>query len=218
MKKFVMSNMNSVTVYAVNTETVRQTDAGILYRSMPERMKKARKYRREQDCLLCIGAGILLFDIVGIKDETVIRYNQYGKPHAPGYPDFNLSHSGEWCVIAVGHGDLGIDIEKIKSDNIKLAPAVCTPDEAEWLSKAPAERFHTLWTYKESLIKAAGTGMSIEPASVDVLPFCNDRPVTLMGRKWYARSLEITGYSLSVCSSARIGEVKFTEWKQRKIL
>ena len=36
---------------------------------MPERMKRAVRYRFEKDRLLCIGGGLLMRHVVGIRDE-----------------------------------------------------------------------------------------------------------------------------------------------------
>ena len=203
--------MDKVAVYAISAETVRQLDQTSLFRHMPERMKRAEKYRFERDRLLCIGGSLLMRHVVGIRDESKIRQGQYGKPFAPGYPAFNLSHSGEWCILVKGKSEIGADIEKIDENNLTTAPTVYTPCELSWMNEDPLERFYQLWTWKESLIKALETGMFLEPKTFEVLPFIENQPLYMLGQSWYAASDSIPGYRFSVCASAPVGSLKWTE-------
>ncbi len=203
--------MEMMPVYAISAETVRRLDREPLFRHMPERMKRAERYRFERDRLLCIGGGLLMRYVVGIRDESEIFQGQYGKPCAPGYPAFNLSHSGEWCILSKGNCEIGVDIEKTDQDNTAIAPAVYTPRELAWMNEDPIERFYQLWTWKESLIKALGRGMSLEPKTFDVLPFTEDLPLRMYGQSWYAASDCVPGYRFSVCASSPIGSLKWIE-------
>ena len=198
-------------IYTISTHTVRHLDWTLLYRHMPERMKKAQSYRFERDRLLCVGAGILMRQVVGIRDESALLYGQYGKPSAPGCAYFNLSHSGEWCVLVKGESEVGVDIERMDDCHLDSAPAVFTPRELAWMNDHPAERFYQLWTWKESLIKAIGKGLSLEPKTFDVLPFAEHQPLPMDGRLWYAASGGIAGYKYSVCASSPIDCL---EWKE----
>ena len=197
--------------YAIAAETIRHLDPAPLCRHMPERMKRAEKYRFERDRLLCIGGGLLMRHVVGIRDESELSQGPYGKPYAPGYPAFNISHSGEWCILVKGESDIGADIEKIDKNNLPAASAVYTPRELIWMNEDPLERFYQLWTWKESLIKALGTGMSLEPKTFEVLTFIENQPLWMYGQSWYAASDSIPGYRFSVCASAPVGSLKWTE-------
>ncbi|MBR4577352.1 MAG: hypothetical protein IKO25_09120, partial [Clostridia bacterium] len=90
--------MKDMTVWAIRTENVRRLDISGLEALMPQRMEKAKRFRFEKDRLLCIGAGYLMIQALGIRNESVLRYGANGKPFAPGYSAFSLSHSGQWCV------------------------------------------------------------------------------------------------------------------------
>lgn len=203
--------MRKMQIYAISTDTVRQLDWPLLLRHMPERIKKAESYRFERDRLLCAGGGLLMRQVVGIRDESALRCGQYGKPFAPGYAHFNLSHSGEWCVMAKWESEVGVDIEKTDECHLDVAPVVFTPRELNWMDENPVERFCQLWTWKESLMKATGRGLSLEPGTFDVLPFAEHRPLTLNGRLWYAAAGGIPGYRYSACASSPIGCL---EWKE----
>ena len=201
--------MGRMPVYAVSTETVRQLDRTPLIRDMPKRMERAERFRFERDRLLCVGGGFLMRQVVGIRDESELRRGRYGKPYAPGYPPFSLSHSGDWCILSTWETEVGVDIEPIDEKNLTVAPMVCTPGELAWMSKDPPERFYLLWTWKESLIKAGG--MSLEPRSFDVLPFTEGRPLRLNGRLWYGASDSMAGYRFSACAALPMDGLAWVE-------
>ena len=190
---------SKVTVYAIRTDTVREWDLSRLEQRMPERMRKANRFRFEKDRLLCLGAGILLHEAHGISDEALIRYRKNGKPFAPGYPAFNLSHSGQWCLLAAGGNcrQIGVDVEEISERNIDIAPTVYTESELIWMKSDPVNRFYRLWTWKESLMKASGLGFQLEPRSFEVLPFDEGRSVYAAGQAWYAWAGDMEGYTYS---------------------
>jgi 4'-phosphopantetheinyl transferase len=102
-----------------------------------------------------------------------------GQPQWPGTPwATSLSHSGSWVALAVGcTAVLGVDIERsppLRALN-DLVSTICTPREAiDMQELPPAAREHAmlrLWTRKEALLKAFGTGLSgPPPATFAALP------------------------------------------------
>ena len=204
--------MREITVYALRADRVREMDPSALERAMPERMKRARRFRLERDRLLCAGAGFLLTGALGIRNEDEIRCGGNGKPFAPGYPAFSLSHSGAWCVLAVcADGEIGADIEEIDGRSPEIAPEVCTAAELDWMRADPVERFFRLWTWKESVMKATGLGLALPPASFEVLPFAEGRPLRLLSRDWHARGGRWDDCAYSVCADGPIGAVRWVE-------
>ena len=200
-------------VHAIHVDTVRRMDLTLLSRQMPARMEKAYRYRLERDRLLCIGAGLLLQRVLGIHDETELRAGAFGKPYAPGFPAFNLSHSGDWCILATTENDIGTDIEEENEKHLSAAFAVFTPKELDWISSDPFTRFFILWTMKESLMKATGLGFEMQPQSVDVLPFLDHRPVYLHRQAWYAATGAIPGYRFSVCGQTQIEALEWLRYE-----
>lgn len=103
-------------------------------------------------------------------DELKIVVDAHGKPklHDPSAPQFNLSHSGDSLLIAIGlTSTVGVDYEAPRrlDDPWRLAKRVFTDDERTALQSAADESivardalFVRLWTRKESLLKARGTG------------------------------------------------------------
>ncbi len=204
------------TIYAVRTDTVRELGpaaAEKVEKAMPARAARARRFLFEKDRLLCLGAGLLMMEALGIRGEGELRYGPYGKPYAPGYPAFSLSHSGAWCVLATGDGfaEIGVDIEEVDARHIGVAPTVFTPAELAWMQADPVERFFRLWTWKESVMKAAGLGMALEPVSFDVLPFLSGRAARIAGREWHAAGEPWDNCICSVCADKPIGKLRWAE-------
>ncbi|MFL6665329.1 MAG: 4'-phosphopantetheinyl transferase family protein [Rhizobacter sp.] len=89
-----------------------------------------------------------------------------GKPAvAPPFPHcFNLSHSDHCVAIAIADAEVGVDIERLRPmpSAPSLAQWVLHADERRWYERHghDIETFFRLWTLKEALLKAAGTGFS----------------------------------------------------------
>jgi phosphopantetheinyl transferase len=94
---------------------------------------------------------------------------RYGKPEvAEPFPyRFNMSHSANCVAIAVAAADVGVDIEWHRPvvASSSLARCVFNAEERRWLAWQSCydDAFFRLWTLKEALLKAAGTGFSRAP-------------------------------------------------------
>ncbi len=112
--------------------------------------------------------------------EVRLRRCSHGKPalDVPGARSglsFNLSHSGELALLAVGLGrELGVDLEReeLSRDLPAIARTAFSPHERAQLAALPeAEReaaFFRIWSRKEAYIKALGLGLSLALDSFDV--------------------------------------------------
>ncbi len=205
--------MSELTISAIRTDALAEMDLSMVERAMPRRAERARRFRFEKDRLLCLGAGYLMMRSVGLRHETELCVGENGKPYAPGFTPFSISHSGIWCILASGaHGNIGVDIEALCEAHLDVAPMVYTPKELEWMAQDPLHRFFCLWTWKESVMKATGRGMEMAPISFEVLPFAENRPVQYCGREWFARSGSLDGYQYSVCADEPIERVHWIEY------
>ena len=96
-----------------------------------------------------------------------------GEPLLPGTGwATSLSHSGSQVAIAAARaGTLGVDIERSPcSRNLDdLLTTICSPPETETVQRLPLpERERALlmvWTRKEAVLKASGTGLGVDPAT-----------------------------------------------------
>jgi len=209
--------MKETAIYLIRTDTVRNTDCTLLADRMPVRMEKAMRFRFERDRLLCLGAGLLMMEAMGIQNEQEILYGAYGKPYVPGLRAFNISHSGSCCILACGDvQNIGVDIEVIKEKHIDLAPKVFTGEEVTWMNEDPINRFFHLWTWKESVMKAAGMGLRLAPRSFEVLPFTEGKPARILDQNWYAQKEKTDNSCISICADEPIGQPRLIELKVKK--
>lgn len=98
---------------------------------------------------------------------VVLETGTHGKPHCPGAPAFNLSHSGALILLAFqGVGAVGVDVERLRSglDWRSIAARVFPPTRVEALASLPAEQqpaaFLQAWCRLEARLKARGEGMA----------------------------------------------------------
>ena len=132
-----------------------------------------RRYRNSHAALRRILGAYLA---VGAA-EVRLRADVNGKPAIENGEAlaFNLSHSGEWALLALSRdASVGVDIEaRIEAARIpELAHSVFTAAEVaalEGLEGADLEQaFLRGWTRKEACLKVRGVGLTVEPASLHV--------------------------------------------------
>ncbi len=98
-----------------------------------------------------------------------------GKPYLPGGAFFNLSHSGNYAVLAVSPCEVGVDVEQVAPYSQAVAEKCFTAPEREWLSRQSCgQAFFKLWTGKESVMKATGLGLRLPPESFNILPYLTE--------------------------------------------
>lgn len=116
-------------------------------------------------------------------DPAALAFRQgpRGKPYLDGQRfHFNLSHSGQLAMVAVGHDELGVDCEKVRHLESQQDIARRHFSAAEFAALAalqPDEQlrgFYRCWTRKEAFIKAVGAGLSMPLDVFDVS--IDDRP------------------------------------------
>jgi 4'-phosphopantetheinyl transferase len=115
-------------------------------------------------------------------EELAFETSHHGKPFAvvggTRVPvSFNVSHSGDHGLIALADaGRIGVDVEQRPTRHDPDGPigTVFAPAERSELAAARGTRkidlFLTLWTMKEALIKALGTGFSMDISAFEIPP------------------------------------------------
>lgn len=138
-----------------------------------ERKIKAEAFYFSIDAYRCVCAEMLLKYCIGQKYPKTnykLTYNKYGKPELEGKEFyFNISHSGNWVVLANGKTEVGVDIELIKTGREKTLISVFTEHEKKYIYKVHGlereKRLTRIWTMKESYLKYIGTGLFTEMKS-----------------------------------------------------
>lgn len=164
-----------VDVYGIkiHEEIDKDTFISLLALVSPQKRNKTGKFKFFEDAQRCLLGDLLaryaICNKLGVKNSKLaFSNNKYGKPVLlqPEGIFFNISHSGDWVVCAVSNEPVGIDVEMIKPVEFNtIARRFFTETEYnDLMSKENNERlkyFYTLWTLKESYIKAVGKGLSI---------------------------------------------------------
>lgn len=177
--------LEDVDVFVVDLSADREREA-IAFRLLDQdEASRCERYlvdgARRQFLLSRGAVRLLLADRLGCSPGKVtFRTGRNGKPdvvldgvRTPIY--FNLSHSGTSGLIAVSPSrSVGVDVEE-RRDRIDLdgvAKRVFSESERAALLRLmqpeKTQLFFRLWTLKEALIKAKGTGFSYNPAGFAV--------------------------------------------------
>lgn len=161
--------------------------------------------------------------------DIAFDYNPHGKPSLRGCQSlrFNLSHSNEWAVCALGSGtELGIDIEYMRSidDMAGVARSTFSPTENAVFASVPQHlkmlAFFNCWTRKEAYIKAIGEGLSHPLDSFDVTLIPGDQARVLCvvaqpdeASRWTLYSFTIgTEYQGALASRQPLHTVNIFDW------
>jgi 4'-phosphopantetheinyl transferase len=142
--------------------------------------------------------------------ELRFKYLSSGKPQLeeeqnPLDLQFNVAHSGDLALIAVGTGhQLGVDVEKIRGevDTQSLAERFFSLREREGLRALPEpERvsgFFACWARKEAFLKATGEGLSFPLSKFSVTVDPNRDPEIQEingseqeGKRWFQADLPV---------------------------
>ena len=199
-----------VYVYALNVQDLPDplAEPGVMEGLWEERKQKILRYKLEQSRKQSLGAGLLLKWALKKHGAAVeqLSYGANGKPEAEGV-FFNLSHSGQWTVCAIGDGPVGCDVEEIASVREGIAERFFTENEVQHLEQFEGDRrkeeFFRLWTLKESYMKMTGEGMSL---GLDRFEFDMDGQPTVKRDgaicDCHIKEYELPGYKVAVCAAS----------------
>lgn len=133
----------------------------------PDRRQQSLKYRFDDDKKRSLLAHVLLSHAIresgfDLALPAAPVTDEYGKPHLYGKEGelhFSLSHSGDYAVCAIADSPVGVDIEQIKKNDLRIAERFFNPGELQYVNDA--ESFYRIWTLKEGYLKAVGLGMRL---------------------------------------------------------
>lgn len=196
--------------------------------------ERAARFHFEKDRQRYILAHASLRDILSRylqceQGEIKFTTNNYGKPVllSAQEVDFNISHSGEFVLIAVARRHkVGVDVEHFRKDleHDRIARRFFSQAENQEFSAIPHEQkviaFFNCWTRKEAYIKAHGVGLSLPLDSFDV-SLSPDEPAVLRAtrpdpteaRKWTLLSLDVhPEHAGALVVEGRDLEFRYWDW------
>jgi len=151
-----------------------------------ERRVRIQHYIQPADQARCLVAGLLLRMVCGVTEDSQLILGENGKPYLKNNPlYFNISHAGDYVVLATAESEIGVDIEKITPYDDTVAARCFTSAEQKWIQEqGNDEAFFYLWTAKESIMKGSGQGLSLPPETFCVLPV-DASPHAINGKVWF---------------------------------
>lgn len=132
-----------------------------------------------------------------------------------GYPDFNITHSGDQIAVGIStKGQLGLDLEikRERPSSLAVAKQFFSLSELDWLKKQTDQLagFWQLWTLRESALKLYAKGVwqmkqiSIKMPEIQIeasfgdsfypqikienllfLSLCSDQPIKKLQIEWF---------------------------------
>jgi 4'-phosphopantetheinyl transferase len=149
--------------------------------------------------------------------------NDFGKPRLAGGGQvrFNLSHCEERAVLAISDAaEVGIDLERERPiEHVDLAKRYFHPNEVAAItaSRDEAEQrraFFLVWTLKEAVVKALGTGLSTPLDSFEVAIGTSKPRLTVAPegapQTWWLHAAMADGYCCALAVPG-VGEVELIQ-------
>jgi 4'-phosphopantetheinyl transferase len=144
-----------------------------------QRREQALRYKHTLGQFCCLKSWGMLKEGLQIEDwrfkiedwrfrDLEWQFNEHGKPFIPGGPYFSISHCKEGIAVAISDEPIGIDIEGIRHADEELIRRTMNEEERLWVTGEGLRvtgyglrdrRFTRLWTQKEAVVKAIGTGI-----------------------------------------------------------
>lgn len=178
--------MNEVVVYVLHTSLVKDNYSFAMSKLDKKRIDKALRFVQEKDRLLSIGAGYLLNKYLPHEE---MKFTDKGKPYLDDGPYFNLSHSGEYVVLAIDNSrDVGVDIERIDETKIDAIKFSLSEEEKDIVD---LNTLFLIWSNKESYIKCLSSDIG-DIKTVKGLPTEGVR------YECFTKSMIYNNYSLSI--------------------
>ena len=223
-ERFDSLNENNADVWRVNINLalVRLADFKMILRA--DEIARANRYVQAKDGnRFIVGRGALRY-ILGTYlsrppasielGEGINKKPQILHPIDTGVY-YNVSHSGDWILIAVARSEIGVDIEFMNPvfDFNDVMPDIFMPGEVAFVNELdPVERFFTLWTRKEALAKATGQGLNQNFMSIPALEgehLIDGMDAPSVG-DWQVTSFDLDhNHIASLACSLAIGEIRF---------
>lgn len=187
----------------------------------PGKQKFIRSLRFMEDKLRSLTGELLarrlIMEYTGLHHSHIHFYaNEAGKPFLKtdgllnNTIHFNISHAGQWVMVALYHSPVGVDVEKLDPLGWDVPPVMFSRQEQQYVSvnPNPLHAIFEIWTLKESYLKYTGYGfqqplshLSLQIASKgDIVMFRDQLPLKDIFFRRYELHPE---YCCALCSGTR---------------
>lgn len=167
-----------------------------------ERKNKIDKRNTDINKKICLYSDIILRHFLcketHLKNSDLLFLkNEFGKPYLSNFTNikYNISHTKDALLIGISDKEIGVDIEKKRNINIRIAKRFFTENEYKYiLEKNSSNRFLEVWTRKEAYAKFVGKGLSIGLNSFDTI------------KRSYLNKIHtiyLSDYIISICAEQR---------------
>lgn len=133
------------------------------------------------------------------------------KPYLPSHPSvfFNVTHAGDYAMIAIARSPVGVDIEYINRnfDYKEILPTIFAEIEIDTVNNDNDKHgtFYRFWTRKEAIVKAIGKGIDDDLPKIIITDGLHYVPLFLVGN---FKTINVCSFNLN---SDYVGAIAFTE-------
>lgn len=172
-------NSNEIHIWRSNLFVNEDLLASYLKTLSNNEISRANSFYFKKDKISFIAARGILRDIISrytkLKPKDIqFVYSKFGKPYLTTAQNnqklyFNVAHSNDYGIYAFTKNvDIGVDIELYQNISNLAEVAECIFSNSEYKKlrnltyNKKHDYFYTLWTAKESFVKALGLGLSYD--------------------------------------------------------
>lgn len=159
-----------IKLYEIELSKFRESVSGLIEYLSPFEKNRANRYHFSNDKnRFIISRTVLKFLLskqtgLDVKEIVLDKYSNK-KPCLPSHPSvfFNVTHAGDYALIAIAKEPVGVDVEYVNRDfeyNEILSGIFNKSEIHEVFNSNNKQRtFYKLWTRKEAIVKATGKGI-----------------------------------------------------------
>lgn len=182
-------NLINIYIYKFTNDNLEIKDFFSDYRLL--KIKNSNNKTKEIQIEYVIKNAIEHFSNTSIK-RLEFKINQYGKPILINLPYYiNITHSNEYLIVGVSNSNLGIDLEYINNQHLKLSKRLFIEQKEYTINEVIST-----YTIKEAYIKYYGRSILYD---LKKITFNNNKVSAPLGDLYYKNYL-FNNYYLSIVS------------------
>lgn len=145
-------------------------------------------------------------------NEVEFIFHEHKKPTVKGI-EFNISHTGDYVLIAISPKPVGIDIEYLNKefDFKSILDITFSKTEIDFIGSNTVDptNFYVMWTRKEALLKASGEGISDNLHLIDCMSEYLERNKGVFKIRTFMID---ENYVVSTATDLKEKELQFWNW------